>query len=363
MKTYLSSFLIYLGYLAQISSAASLGKNAITLPLNDEIFYLSTSFNLNNKDISFLLDSGSSDTWVFSSKLCKDGYYCSNDYLDFNLGTNTGYSFQSEYFGGQTVVGELYIASEATFGSNNLKQKFYYGYINDTTNFITSALFGIGQSKMQSQKLYSYDDSYPSNSTYPTFLEDINGRNTFLIDLPNNKFDISDHVNGDLTINLNTDSHYYQINVTDVGIITNLKKNNGDLKSLFDSATGNTVKSILDTGSSVLQLPAEVVSNYANKISSLYWDNSQQSYVFESCPSDNVKQNLPHLVLTVKNKNGESKYIKIRGQDLVVEVEEGVCALALSPSDFSVLGIPLFRSGTIGFDLDHQIITWKGLVR
>lgn len=360
---FLFSSLLLSTYLVQFNNGASLGNGAISLPLNDEDFYLSTSFSLNNKNISFLLDSGSSDTWVFDSDLCEDAYDCSSNYLSTNLGKDTGYSFQTEYFGGQSVVGELYIASEATFGSNVLKNKFYYGYVNDTASFITSALFGIGQSKMQSQKLYSYDDSYPSNKTYPTFLEDIDGRNTLLIDLPNKKFDIADHVNGDLTVKLNTDSHYYQINVTDVGVITNLKKNNGDLKSLYDSGNKSSIKTILDTGSSVVQLPAEVVNNYASKIDSIYWDDSQQSFIFENCPSTSTKEGLPHLVLTVKNRSGESKYIKIRGQDLVVEVEEGVCALALSPSNFGVLGIPLFRSGTVGIDLDHKVMTWEGLVR
>jgi hypothetical protein len=349
--------------LLQFGSGAYLGDTAITLPLNDEDFYLSTSFLLNNKNISFLLDSGSSDTWVFDSDLCEDAYDCSNNYLGSNLGKDTGYSFQTEYFGGQSVVGELYIASEAKFGNKNLNNQFYYGYVNDTTNFITSALFGIGQSKMQSQKLYSYDNSYPSNKSYPTFLQDIGSRNTFLIDLPNNQFDISTHVNGDLTVNLNTDSHYYQINVTDVGIITNLKKNNGDLKSLYDSNDKATFKTILDTGSSVVQLPAEVVNNYAEHISSVYWDETQQSFMFESCPTTQAKTNLPYLVLTVTNRSGSQKYVKIRGQDLVVEVEDNVCALALSPSNFGVLGIPLFRSGAVGIDLDHKVMTWKGLVR
>ena len=360
---FLFSSLVILTYLAQLNNGASLGNGAITLPLSDEDFYLSTFFSLNNKKITFLLDSASSDTWVFDSDLCVNAYDCSGNYLSTNLGKDTGYSFQTEYFGGQSVVGELYIASEATFGINVLKDKFYYGYVNDTANFISSALFGIGQSKMQSQKLYSYDDSFPYNKTYPTFLENVGGRNTLLIDLPNKKFDIADHVNGDLTINLNTDSHYYQINVTDVGVITNLKKNNGDLKSLYESGDKTSIKTILDTGSSVVQLPAEVVNNYANKIDSIYWDDSQQSFIFEDCPSTNIKEGLPHLVLTVKNRIGKSKYIKIRGQDLVVEVEEGVCALALSPSDFGVLGIPLFRSGAVGIDLDHEVMTWEGLVR
>lgn len=350
-------------WLLQVSSSASLGKTAITLPLTDEDFYLSTSFLLNNKNISFLLDSGSSDTWVFDSNLCEDANDCSSNYLSSNLGRNTGYSFQTEYFGGQSVVGELYIASEAKFGSKDLTNQFYYGYINDTENFITSALFGIGQSRMQSQKLYSYDNSYPSNKSYPTFLQDIGGRNTFLIDLPNNQFDISTHVDGDLTVNLNTASHYYQINITDVGIITNLKKNNGDLKSLYDYDYKTSFKAIMDTGSSVIQLPAEVVNNYAEHINSVYWDGIQQSFMFENCPTTQAKKNLPYLVLTVTNSKEKQKYMKIRGRDLVVEVEENVCALALSPSNFGVLGIPLFRSGTVGIDLDHEVITWKGLVR
>ncbi|XBW34563.1 hypothetical protein QEN19_000126 [Hanseniaspora menglaensis] len=344
---------LILCYISLSASRSIIRKNVISLPLEDNSFYLSTNFIFNENNVSFLLDSGSSDTWVLNSNLC-DG--CDWDFNSFNSGTNTSFAFETEYFGGQEVEGNLFIASNVNLDGYILNNKFYYGLINQSENTVTNALIGIAKPEMQSQHLYTYENSY--NGTYPSLLTFIDGRNTYFIDLPNQQFQIGSHLEGEVTIPLIVSSDYYALKIKSFHVQTAVDKIKTNTINLAGS---NNFTVILDTGSSVLQLPNNIVESFVSHFDNSYWDEKEQSYMLKSCPND--PSSLPLLVLSINNYKGFNKSVKIRGEDLVVEVENNVCALAISPSDFGVLGIPFFRSGAVGIDLDKQVVHWRGLIR
>lgn len=331
-----------------ISGAHINSQNIVSLPLSDEVLFLTTNFSLNGNEITFLLDSGSSDAWVFASDLCA-GY--SNSIPATTAGKNTSFVFETEYFGGQAVEGFLYVADTATLDTAVLKNSLYYGLIEASENTVTTALLGIAKPKMQSQLLFKYKNGY--NGTYPSLLSQLGGRQTYFIDLPNQNFQIGSHVKGEVTVPMITNSSYYSIKIDSVAMITDLKRGN---EGMFTVKGSESFPVILDSGSSVLQLPEEITASVTDQFEGLYWDPEQQSYMLSDCPAEDSQ--LPLVVLSVNGKN-----IKIRGKDLVVEVAPGICALAITPSDFGVLGVPFFRSGSVGIDLDHQVINWAGLIR
>ncbi|KAL6926224.1 hypothetical protein ACO0SA_001716 [Hanseniaspora valbyensis] len=364
---YAFSFILTAFCLPALLNASFIHKKpkVISLPLSDEQFYLSTSFYIDNEEITFLLDSGSSDTWVFNSDLCST---CSSILSTQNAGQNTSYLFETTYFGGQSVKGNLFIADKVQLSKTILSNSFYYGLIDSSQNYVTSALLGIAKPEMQSQLLYNYENGY--NGTYPSLLDQIDGRNTYVVNLPNGKFSIGGCPKGYLSVPLNSSSDYYSINIGEVGVIVKTqttKKINKKKTTTITSQKYSKIEEdenlsvILDTGASVLQLPTNITSSIVEKFNGSYWDDSQQSYMLQECPSNN--DTLPVIVFAISDKYGRAKNIKLRGQDLVVEVDSNVCALAITPSDFGVMGIPFFRSGTVAIDLDNQFMNWNGLVR
>lgn len=327
------------------------------MPLSDEQFHLSTSFCIDKQEITFLLDSGSSDTWVFNTDLCST---CTSILSKQNAGQNTSYLFETTYFGGQSVKSKLFIADEVQLSRAILSNSFYYGLIDSSQNYVTSALLDIAKPEMQSQILYKYENGY--NGTYPSLLNQIDGRNTYLIDLPNGKFNIGCCPKGYLTVPLNTSSDYYSINVGEVGVIVKTQTKQKSKKTKYTRIEGYKNFSVIpDTGLSVLQLLTNITASIVENFNGSYWDDSQQSYMLQECPGNN--DSLPVIVFSVTDQYGREINIKIRGQDLVVKVDSNVCSLAITPSDFGVLGIPFFRSSTVAINLDYQVMNWNGLIR
>ena len=329
-----------------------------TLDNLETLYFANATLGTPEQSFRLHIDTGSSDLWVnaANSNLCSgqgnqcgdSGTYNANDSSTYQFVNN---AFNISYVDGSGASGD-YATDTFRFGGQTITDlQFGIGYtstspegilgIGYTINEVQVNRFGLDAYPNLPQKLK--DDGTISSVAYSLWLNDLDASTGSILfgGVDTDKF------TGTLgTLPIIQESGVYAefvIALTDMGIGSNRT-------SLF---SGSNVAVLLDSGSSLMYLPDEVVTALYTQFNARY--DSRQGAAFVDCGLANQEGSLEFGFSGVT--------ISVPYNELVITaaVSRGrpVCILGIAPAgdSISVLGDTFLRSAYVVYDLSNNEIS------
>lgn len=329
-----------------------------TLDNLETLYFANASLGTPAQKFRLHIDTGSSDLWANakSSDLCQEqGDQCAESgTYDANSSTTYSYvnsDFNISYVDGSGASGD-YAKDTFSFGGQNLKGlQFGIGY----TSTSPEGILGIGYTVNEVQVNRAGGQAYPN---LPQLLADNKIINSNAYSLWLNDLDAStgsilfggvdtEKYTGSLqTLPVIAEQGVFAefiIALTGMGV-------NGKAGSLFDN---ETVPVLLDSGSSLMYLPDDLVTSLYTQFNAQY--DSSQGAAFVDCSLANDATTLDFTF--------SSPTISVPMNELVIvagyQRGQPVCILGIGPAGQStyVLGDTFLRSAYVVYDLSNNEIS------
>jgi hypothetical protein len=331
-----------------------------TLDNEETIYFMNASLGTPEQRFQLHIDTGSSDLWVnaANSSLCTQaGSQCRRSGT-YDLDASSSFEFVSEDFNISYVDGSgaagIYGRDTFHFGGKSIDGlQFGIGFVSTSPE----GILGIGYTINEVQVNRFHDEPYPN---LPQLLVDNGDINTNAYSLWLNDLDAStgsilfggvdtEKFEGDLStlpILPHQGSIYAEFNIA----LTALGQN-GQQGSIFQN---ENVPVLLDSGSSLMYLPDDVVRSLYSSLNGEY--DAAQGAAFVDCGLANEDGSLEFTFSGIT--------ISVPYNELVVTIGqassgERVCILGLSPAGDSpsVLGDTFLRSAYVVYDLENNEIS------
>ncbi|OCK95553.1 candidapepsin-4 precursor [Cenococcum geophilum 1.58] len=329
-----------------------------TLDNLETLYFANASLGTPAQKLRLHIDTGSSDLWANakSSDLCQEqGNPCAESgTYDANSSTTYSYVnsvFDISYVDGSGASGD-YAKDTFSFGGQSLKgMQFGIGY----TSTSSQGILGIGYTVNEVQVNRAGGKAYPN---LPQLLADnklinSNAYSLWLNDLEASTGSIlfggvdTEKYTGSLqTLPVIAEQGVFAefiIALTGMGV-------NGKAGSLFDN---ETVPVLLDSGSSLMYLPDDLVTSLYTQFNAQYDDSQGAAFVDCSLADDT----------TTLDFTFSSPTISVPMNELVIvagyQRGQPVCILGISPAGEStcVLGDTFLRSAYVVYDLSNNEIS------
>ncbi len=317
-------------------------KSAFDVFLQNEKYWYSVDVEVGNppQKVTVNLDTGSSDLWVVGSENTNCNDKCQSlGTFDQSKSTSINKindNFRIEYGDGSVSTGD-WVTDSVTLGGQTVNGlTFAVGTNSDNS----MGVLGIGFASLGGEGLgYDYTN-YPKalvnagiieSQTYSIYLDSAD-KGTILF----GGVDHSKYTGSLVTVPITSDTR------TTVEL-TGLKISDGSFssESKFDV--------LLDTGSTLSYLPADVIANIAASLGATY-NQHQSQYILPCDSSRNVEFSFGCSTISVplNSFQKKSKSVDSNGNQL--------CTLKLIPTSgpVSILGDSFLRSAYVVFDLDKS---------
>ncbi|CAI5760086.1 unnamed protein product [Candida verbasci] len=319
------------------------GTDPATL-INEQSYY-AVDITVGQSPVTVLLDTGSSDLWVVDSDAyCESNANCysSGTYTLTSNAKDTGYGFSIGYGDGSGAEGEFY-TDNVKVGSVTVKNQQFADASNAASDF---GVLGIAK-KAQEAAQQEYDNlpvnlvnqGYISKNAYSLYLNSVDAKDGAII------FGGIDHdkYSGNLVSLPITTDKYLAVHLNSI---------------LNDGSTTDTnadVDVVLDSGTTFVYLPTNVIQSIASAFNAQY-SSASQIYVVD-CNWTQSDKTLTY------NFDGIS--ITVPYANLVVELHyndgtfSGQCGIGIVDAGNKgpfILGDNFLRSAYVVYDLtDNQI--------
>lgn len=301
-------------------------NDGVSESLKNKVFQYLVSYELGSPGQSFTsaLDTGSSDLWVYSSKVSQATYkYDSSSSSSSKYVSN---DFDIEYVDGSGTSGDYY-TDKVTWGDASFDMQFA---VTDSYEQGTDdTIFGVGfkgdeatqGSKYNNLPYALKDQGVISSTTYSLYLDDVDSSTgVFLLGAVDKS-----RYSGELTKIPFTSSNSFSVDF-EVG--------------------GKSMNGVLDSGTSLTYLDDDTVASIAKKFGATY-NFLEGLYTISGNPSGE------DVDFTFSGTN-----ITVPAADLIIE-EEGSKIFGLVPSSaaegYTILGDVFLRSAYVVYDLDNKM--------
>lgn len=277
------------------------------------------------QSVRAIIDTGSSDLWVYSNSSKADFSY------DPSKGEYINDGFDISYFDGNEAKGKYY-KDILTWGDASVKVQF--GVTDNYRKSLNYGVFGIGSPMLEASVMNGYGvyDNYPQVLRKEGKIESA----SYSLDLNNIKSKTGTLLFGAI------DTSRYQGKLQ---LLDNKSRSRFHVKF---SVEGHTLVGSLDCGASYTYLPDDIVAGIAASVNAVWHDNTK-SYILQE---NSVRRSLKF--------DFSGTIIEMPTEDLLTPIEMGSGYLQLSVMPMSlsgntvVLGDSFLRSAYVVFDIDHN---------
>lgn len=315
------------------------------------------------QNISVLVDTGSSDLWVMSpdNSYCSsglaDGVSCSQD-MEFDSSKSSTFSsnqtgFEIQYGDGSFAEGN-YAQDVLVIGDVNISNA-NFALANETNS--TNVVFGIGLpgSEATVDTVDLSGEYSPTYSNIPMQMKEQGYIDVISYSLWLNRYSQS---TGSLLFG-GVDHSKYNGSLLTVPIISSYSQvktpyrlqvrldgiDYYDSKGDSSSILGSSLSALLDSGTTAMMLPSQLVESIMDAIGAQL-DSSQQVYIADCDSSGSFTFDFSGAL------------IEVRVEDLLINIgsvgSQNYCYVAIYPSvDSTILGDSFLRSAYVVFDLEN----------
>jgi hypothetical protein len=331
-----------------------------TLDNLETLYFANASLGTPAQQLRFHIDTGSSDLWANAknSALCQDSQNPCADSGTYDANSSTTYKFVNNEFNISYVDGSGASGDYATdifhFGGQDLEgMQFGIGYDSSSSE----GILGIGYATNEVQVVRFHGESYPNlpqllvnqgiirTNAYSLWLNDLDASTGSILF---GGVDTSKYVGKLQTLPIipEEDQKFAEfiVALTAMGA-------NGKEGSIFQN---QTVPVLLDSGSSLMYLPDEIVSAIYQNYNAQF--DQRQGAAFVDC---SLAQSSDTLDFTFS-----SPTISVPMNELVIVAGQSrsgqeICILGIGPAgdSTSVLGDTFLRSAYVVYDLDRNEIS------
>ncbi|TKA77057.1 hypothetical protein B0A55_04407 [Friedmanniomyces simplex] len=330
-----------------------------SLANEETLYFMNATVGTPAQDLRLHIDTGSSDLWVnvATSQLCSSqgspcsasGTYAPNSSSTYQYLNG---EFNITYVDGSGSAGD-YVSDTVEFGGVTLKnQQLGIGY----TSTSGEGIIGIGYPINEVATQYNGGSPYPNVPLHLMQNGDINSNaySLWLNDLEASTGSIlfggvnTDKFTGELqTLPIIKEQGYYAefiIALTAVGA-------NGTTGSL---ANNIATPALLDSGSSLMYLPDNIVQTIYNDVGAQY--DSSQGAAFVDCSLANSDATIDFTFSSPTIRVAMKELVIVAGVDAH---NNPLCIIGISPADGStpVLGDTFIRSAYIVYDMSNNEIS------
>ena len=320
-------------------------------------YYLNADIGTPAQSVELIVDTGSSDTWVYGSSLCGT-YSCFNEQESSTIGSTDLPGYSEHYTGGSFVQGTFYTDTFSVGGAT--VQSMDLAVVTSASSGPSTGILGLG-----------FDTSTaPEDENgvfYPTFLDTLYSQglisshtfSLYLDDLTANDgaivfggYDTAKYTGDIVTFAIDTSTlDVPRTAVPFSGLsITDASGSEVD----FDCSTSLPAPAVLDSGTPVSQLPAALFSQVAAYFTSSYSLDTSSGLVSCGLASDSGTLNLGFT----DPSSGNAIAIAVPFSELAISNGDGTCTFGIQeqPANICFFGDTFMRSMYIIYDYDHNDI-------
>ncbi|ANB15153.1 Yps3p [Sugiyamaella lignohabitans] len=308
-------------------------------PLANQIFQYVATFDLGTpaQTVEAMIDTGSSDLWVYTKSSGQNSSYSSADSSTYKL---LNHDFEIQYVSGR-ASGDWAQDTLKIDGASITNQQF--GTVS--TGSESPAVFGIGlmtgesaSTRYKNVPQSLVDQGYIARNVFSLYLDDLDVSEGGLLF---GAVDSEKYIGQLYTVPI-TDNASFKVT------LSSISSNGATLES---SAIGG----ILDSGTSLTYLPRDTVSSIANHLGATY-DYSEEAYFLDKIPSKSITYNFSGAAITVQGSE-----LAIPASDFNLTGGSKPYVLSIFPntqsSGYNLLGDSFLRSAYVVYDLDNNQIS------
>ena len=341
-------------------------QNTVTETLDNELtlYYADITLGTPGQQIQVSVDTGSSDLWVnsASSSLCSSSQgACQGGTYDQSSSSSArviNSDFNISYVDGSGAAGD-YVGDTLEFAGITLDD-FQFGVGQDSAS--TMGVLGISYSVIEVQVNRAGGDEYPNlpqalvnsghinSNAYSLWLNDLDASEGSILFGGVN----TDKYEGDLTTVpvLGQDGIYYELAVA----LSDVQFGGKEMAGSDELP----IAVVLDSGTSLIYLPDDIVTNIYNEVNVVY--NGGTAYAY--CEDANTDKNLTFTfsgkaINVPMNELYISAGSNSQGQPLQFQNGKEACIFGVAPTGGStpLLGDTFLRSAYVVYDLQNNEIS------
>ncbi|CAN6600938.1 aspartic proteinase yapsin-3 [Trichomonascus vanleenenianus] len=313
-------------------------RSAVLEPLQNQVYQYVAQLSIGTpaQTVECLLDTGSSDLWVYSNKAGVDPCYTPSSSASYRFLEE---GFEIQYVSG-TAKGDWITDNVALEGTT--VENLQFATVDDVTTSGPDpiGIFGIG---------FASGESVSSGQTYPNFPQMLANEGIIASNAYSLFLDDLEASSGSILFG-GIDTAKYEGDLVTLPIVQS------DALAVTASVEGTSFTAVLDSGTSLSYIPKQVADGIAEKYGGVF-DNTQGLYFVDNIPNGNVSFSF-----------GSGGQVVVPGSELAVEatlfgVPNPIKKYAFTivgndqSSGYNLLGDSFLRSAYVVYDLTNKQIS------